>query len=163
MKKNRLLNFTLTNQNPYNIVGPQVIRFLPKFESQIIYQPKNSISYYLGNNLIYYFIQTDSSNDNYPMIFSTSGGNQFLTNKIDGLEQNIGNGKIKLSYFLDFKEVDPTVYRHTTTFNSAKNERKIIIDFESEFNITNINTEIYYGINQNNGDKNGGLFKFIYH
>ena len=157
------INFTLTNQNPYNIVGPQVIRFLPKFESQIIYQPKNSISYYLGNNLIYYFIQTDSSNDNYPMIFSTSGGNQFLTNKIDGLEQNIGNGKIKLSYFLDFKEVDPTVYRHTTTFNSAKNERKIIIDFESEFNITNINTEIYYGINQNNGDKNGGLFKFIYH
>ena len=153
---------TVSNQNPYT-GSVQVPRFLPSFSTKTIYQPNKNISFYLGNNLTYYFIQTESSNDNYPIAFSTGSGTNFFSNIIIGLEQVVAPGKIKFSYFLDFKEVTPQDYRNTSIFNSAKQERKIIIMFETDFDITTVNANIYYGFNTTNGLLNGGRIQFIYH
>ena len=156
------IQLTVTNQNPYT-GSVQVSRFLPSFSTSIKYEPNSTISFYLGNNLTYYFVQTDPSNNGQPIVFSTSSGEDFFSNIITGLEQDITPGKIKFSYFLDFKEVTPQDYRTTSKFNAATQERKIIMMFETDYDITTINTNIYYGFNKTNGSVNGGLIRFIYH
>lgn len=157
------INLTVTNQNPYNITGAGINRFYPNFQTHIIYKPNDPISFYAGNNLTYYFDQTDSSNNGFPLVFSSEKGTNFKSNIID-LQKDITPGTVKISYFLDFKEVDPSIYRHVPTFNSSTGERKIIVNFETSFNeVTSVNSDVYYGFNQDKGDLNGGLIKFIYH
>ena len=157
------INITVTNQKPYNITGAGINRFFPKFETSIVYKPNETISFYAGNNLIYYFDQTDSSNNGFPLVFSSDKGANFFSNIIN-LQKDITPGTVKISYFLDFKEVDPSIYRHVPTFNSSTEERKIVVIFQTDFSeVTSVNTDIYYGFNQANGDLNGGLIKFIYH
>ena len=112
-----------------------------------------NFSFRLGNNLVYFFNQTDSSNDGFPLVFSTDSGNNFVNNIIDVPEKNIGNGKLKIDYFLDFKEVTHSVYTDKTNFNNAsrreKNKNRI---GTSDFNITYLgDTNIFYGFNQIKG------------
>ena len=157
------INITVTNQKPYNITGAGINRFLPKFETSTIYKSNDAISFYAGNNLTYYFDQTDSSNNGFPLVFSSGTGANFLTNIIN-LQKDITPGTVKISYFLDFKEVDPSIYRHVSTFNSSTEERKIVVNFETAFSeVTSVKTEVYYGFYQPNGDLNGGMIKFIHH
>ena len=156
----------VTKQTPYQQnESSNIDRFSFQFNSNIKYEEKNlNFSFRLGNNLVYFLNQTDSSNDGFPLVFSTDSGNNFVNNIIDVPEKNIGNGKLKIDYFLDFKEVTYSVYTDKNNFNNAVEERRIRIELVSDFNITNLgDTNIFYGFNQTKGQINGGKFDFVYH
>ena len=149
-------------QNLYLAVSSINQRFNLVFDSAIKYESNSPVSFYLGNNLTYYFNQTDVSNDNYPIVFSTSG-TDFKNNIITVPEENFGGGIVKLSFFLDFKEVSQAEYINLSNFNKSKQERRVKFMFQSNFDVTTINVSLFYGFNSNDGQQNGGKFEVIYH
>ena len=153
-----------TLQNLYQFTSSQNQRFSLDFDSNIKYESGAIINFYLGNNLTYYIDQTDKSNDGYPLVFSTSG-KDFLNknNIVSAPEKTFGGGTILVNYFLDFKEVSYAVYTHVSTFNNATQNRSIKFMFRTPFSDTNVNISLFYGFNQDNGQRNGGNFNVIYH
>lgn len=157
-------NITLTISNQVLYPNFQTLgnRFNPSFDNSIVYQQNNAVSFTLGNNLIYFFDQTDITNNSNPIVFSTQSGNNFLSNIIKG-NKDITPGSISFEYFLDFKEVTYEVYTNKTIFNNATQQRKIRMLYTSKFQFTNINIDIFYGSNASQGEQNGGKFQIIYH
>jgi len=151
-----------TLQNLYQFSSSQNQRFSLDFDSNIKYESGAIINFYLGNNLTYYIDQTDKSNDRYPLVFSTSG-TDFENNIVNRNEESFGGGTILVNYFLDFKEVTYGEYINVSTFNNATQNRSIKFMFRTPFSDTSVNVSLFYGFNQDNGQRNGGKFNVIYH
>jgi len=138
-------------------------RFNPDFtSSKIIYQPNNEISFYLGNNLFYVFIQDDSSNSGSPLVFSSQSGGNFLANIYKENKNVLTDGDLYISYFLNSVQVSYSDYTNITKFNK-ETDRNIRLIFISQFSRTDISETIYYGVPESNGDQRGGRFDIIYH
>ena len=155
-----------TLQNLYQFTSSQNKRFSLDFDSNIKYESGAIINFYLGNNLTYYIDQTDKSNDEYPLVFSTSGtdfeGNK--NNIVSAPEKPFGGGTILVNYFLDFQEVSQAQY---TTISIL-----LIMLLKTEVSnlcsellsvIISANVSLFYGFKKDNGQRNGGRFNVIYH
>jgi hypothetical protein len=151
-----------TLQNLYQFTSSQNQRFRLDFDTDIEYNTKASINFYLGNNLTYHIDQTDKSNIEYPLVFSTSG-TDFKNNIVNRNEESFGGGTILVNYFLDFKEVSYSEYINLNNFNNATQDRSIRFKFQTPFSDTSVNVSLFYGFNKDNGQRHGGKFNVIYH
>ena len=79
-------------------------------------------------------------------------------------EESFGGGTILVNYFLDFKEVSYGEYITCQyNFNNATQNRSIKFKFQTPFSDTDVNVSLFYGFNQDNGQRHGGKFNVIYH
>ena len=166
-------------QELYRSRNSKGLRFIGNFSNNIKLDltPEAVNTFTAGNNLTYLFDQSDESNKNYPIVFSTSK-NDYLT-KLLKLEQKqrVTPGKpifTQVTYFLDHEEVTYQKYINLTDFNNATTRTAQII-VETSFDPSYIKEkdypDIYYGFyyeddlktRNSEGYLHGGRFNIIYH
>ena len=138
------------------------IRFDGTFVSNATLDLSGLTTFSAGNNLSYHFTQDDTSNNNHPIVFSTSD-TDFEDNIIKDTKKEIGSNIYSfVDYLLDNGDVTFTDYTDLKKFNSAE-LRSVYFTLETPFDPTLTFPPIYYGFNTEDGYQNGGKIEFIYH